>query len=71
MTAAKQFANRSYGQVAGIALIALAIVLTSAPSPLCALCSVGGKALHKVQQTEVGRELFKIYAQRGLQSHSL
>lgn len=74
MIAAKQIANRWYGQLAGIAIVGLGIALSAVPAPTCALCSIGAKALHAASQTQVGRELANFYAQHSavnLQNKSL
>ena len=69
MIAARQIANRWYGQLAGIALVGFGIAFSAIPAPTCALCSIGTKALHAAKQTEVGKEFMNLYAQHANSSH--
>lgn len=69
MIAARQIANRWYGQLAGIALVGFGIAFSAIPAPTCALCSIGTKALHAAKQTEVGREFMNLYAQHAVRTN--
>lgn len=69
MIAARQIANRWYGQVAAIAIVGFAIAFSAVPAPTCALCSIGTKALHAAKQTQVGKGFMNLYAQHAAGSN--
>lgn len=68
MSAARNIANRWYGQVAGVALIAMGIAGLSLPAPTTALRGLEDRAIRQlkpvVAKTEVGKQMLAIYAAR-------
>jgi hypothetical protein len=73
MIAARQIANRWYGKMAGIALIAFGIAITSVPAPTGAIHSLEDKAVYQlapiISNTEIGRQLVAVYVARDTQCH--
>jgi predicted acyltransferase len=69
MIAARQIANRWYGQLAAIAVVGFGIAFSAVPAPTCALCSIGVKALHAAKQTQVGKEFLNLYAQHTVRTN--
>ncbi|HWR16768.1 MAG TPA: hypothetical protein VN577_18220 [Terriglobales bacterium] len=75
MSRARQIANRWYGKVAGVALIALAIAVTSVPAPTGVLHGVEDRAISTMApmmaKTAVGKQLLDMYAAREAQCHGV
>jgi hypothetical protein len=71
MIAAKQIANRWYGQVAGVALVALGIALSSVPAPTGALHRMEDKAVQKLtpMMGNTGKQMLAMYAARDTECH--
>jgi hypothetical protein len=73
MSAAKQIANRWYGKLAGVALIALGIAVTSLPAPTGALHSLEDSAVYGLaplmNQSDIGREILAVYVARDTECH--
>jgi len=71
MIVAKQIANRWYGQVAGVALVALGIVLSSVPAPTGALHRLEDKAVQKLVPIvgNSGKQVLAMYAARDAECH--
>ncbi len=74
MTTAKHIADRWYGKVIGIALIAFGIGFTSVPAPTGALHGLEDKAMHRLApmmgKSEIGKQILAIYVERDAQCHS-
>lgn len=66
MSAARNMANRWYGQIAGVALIAMGITGLSVPAPTAALRGLEDRAIRQlrpvVAKTEIGKQMLAIYA---------
>jgi len=71
MIAAKQIANRWYGQVAGVALVAFGIALSSVPAPTGALHCLEDSAIHKIAPLmgNAGKQVLAMYATRDAECH--
>ncbi len=73
MIAAKNIANRWYGQVAGVALIALGIAGLSVPAPTLGLRCLEDKAIHHLapvmNKSELGRQILAVYVARDAECH--
>ncbi len=71
MIAAKQIANRWYGQVAGVALVALGIALSSVPAPTGALQRLESSAIHKIapMMGNTGKQVLAMFVTRDSDCH--
>jgi len=73
MKSAKEFVNRWYSQVAGVALVAMGITGLSVPAPTTALHGLEDKAIRQlapmVSKTEVGKQMLAIYTARDNECH--
>jgi hypothetical protein len=74
MIAAKNIANRWYGKLAGVALIAFGIGFTSVPAPTSALLHcLEDKAVYEIAplmgKTEIGKQFLAVYVASDSECH--